>query len=85
MQKKALASRSACVLVWSKLFPPVLSSVVGIIVPWYHSYSLFMTSHGIIFSWLPGLGCRDILSSSLGYSHQLVNRGCVQQTLKNEN
>lgn len=36
IQKKALASHSACVLVGSRLFPPVLPSLVGIIVPWYH-------------------------------------------------
>lgn len=77
IQKKALASHSACLLVWSRLFPPVLPSVVGITVPWYYSQALLMTSHGIFFSSLPGLGSRDILSSSLGYSHQLVNRGCV--------
>lgn len=69
IQKKALASHSACLLVWSRLFPPVLPSVVGITVPWCYSQPLLMTSHGIFFSSLPGLGSRDILSSSLGYSH----------------
>lgn len=39
-----------------------------------------MTSHGIFFSLPFGLGSRDILSSSPGYSHQLVNRGCVCAT-----
>lgn len=81
IQKKALASNSACLLVWSRLFPPALPSVVGIVVPWYYSQPLLMTSHGIFFSSFPGLGTdlcsRGILSSSLGCSHQLVNRGCV--------
>lgn len=51
IQKKVLASHSACLLVWSRLFPPVLPSVVGIIVPWYYySQPFLMTSHGIFFS-----------------------------------
>lgn len=37
IQKKALASHLACPLVWSRLFPPVLPSVVGVIVSWYYS------------------------------------------------